>query len=72
MIDYSPFWNTIKKKKISTYYLIKTCRVSSSTLTRLRRNMPLTTVTLDDLCRFLNCEIQEILQYVPDKQNDEK
>lgn len=69
MIVYDPFWKTLKEKQISTYFLIHTCKVSSSTITRLRRNLPLSTVTLNDLCRFLHCEISDIVQYTPSEDD---
>lgn len=64
MIDYSPFWNTLKKSEESTYTLVNTHHISSSTLDKLRKNKPLTTTTINDLCRILNCKIQDIAQYV--------
>lgn len=69
MIVYDRFWTTLKSKKISTYYLINSCKVSSSTLTRLRRNEPLSTVTLNDLCRILRCSLSDIATYVPSDED---
>lgn len=65
MIDYSPFWETLKKSKESTYTLINTYHISSSTIDKLRKNKPLNTTTLNDLCRILNCDIQDICKYMP-------
>lgn len=65
MIVYTPFWKTLKEKDISTYTLITKYNVSSSTINRLRHNKPVSTTTLDDLCRFLNCSVNEIIEYVP-------
>lgn len=64
MIIYDPFWKTLKKKNISTYVLINEYKVSSSTINRLRHNMPVSTTTLNDLCEFLDCNISDILEYV--------
>jgi putative transcriptional regulator len=69
MIVYDSFWKTLKKKNISTYYLINTCKISSSTLTRLRRNLPVSTVTLNDLCRILDCALPDIADYVPNEED---
>ncbi|HML48372.1 MAG TPA: helix-turn-helix transcriptional regulator [Clostridia bacterium] len=66
MIVYHRFWNTLRRKGISTYALIHKHGVSSSTLARLRRNQPLSTVTLDDLCRILSCGLEDIAHYVAD------
>ena len=63
LIVYDPFWNTIKSNGISTYALIQQFRISSSTIQRIRDNLPLSTVTIDDLCRILDCRIEDIAQY---------
>lgn len=65
VITYEPFWDTLKHSGESTYTLIHTHNVSSSTLDRLRKNKPLSTTTLNDLCRILNCPINAILSYEP-------
>lgn len=65
MINYGPFWETLHKSSESTYTLIKNHRLSSSTINKLRNNKPVTTTTLNDLCRILNCRIEDILEYVP-------
>ena len=65
MIEYSPFWATLRKSKESTYTLVKNHRISSSTIDKLRNNKPLNTTTINDLCRILNCPVGEIMQYIP-------
>ncbi len=65
MIDYSPFWKTLKKSNESTYTLINKHHISSSTIDKLRKNRPLNTTTLNDLCRILDCDIQDICKYIP-------
>ena len=65
MIDYSPFWETLKKSNESTYTLINKHHISSSTIDKLRKNKPLNTTTLNDLCRIMDCDIQEICKYIP-------
>lgn len=63
MITYEPFWNTLKHSDESTYTLIYNYNVSSSTIDRLRKNKPLSTTTLNDLCRILDCDINDIISY---------
>lgn len=70
MISYRPFWNTLKNSKESTYTLIKNYRISSSTIDKLRKDKPITTTTLNDLCRILNCRVEDILEYIP-KEDDQ-
>ena len=63
MMEYTPFWETIKKKNISTYKLIKKYSVRSSTIHRIRHNEPLSTVTIDLLCEILDCNVEDILVF---------
>ena len=65
MIDYRPFWKTLKVSSESTYTLINHHRISSSTIDKLRKNKPLNTTTINDLCRILQCSVSDIMEYIP-------
>lgn len=65
MISYKPFWDTLHASGESTYTLIKNHRVSSSTIDKLRKNKPLNTTTINDLCRILNCKVENVMIYIP-------
>ncbi len=67
MISYSPFYNTLKAKGITTYKLIQVYGLSRSLLDRLKHNKPLSTVTIDDLCAILDCKVEDILVYEKDE-----
>ena len=67
MISYEPFWKTIKEKSLTSYALTKKLNVHPSTLYRMRKGKPMTTTTLDDLCRILCCDVQDLVCYQPDK-----
>ena len=68
MISYEPFYETAKKKGISTYKLINEFNISRSLIDRLKHNKPITTVTLNDLCTILDCKVEEVLVYKKDSQ----
>ncbi|MBR2446091.1 MAG: helix-turn-helix transcriptional regulator [Clostridia bacterium] len=68
MITYEPFYRTIKDKGISTYKLIQQHGISRSLLDRLKHNKPISTVTINDLCTILGCNVEDILLYIPDKK----
>ena len=65
MISYRPFWQTLQSSSESTYTLIKDHRISSSTIDKLRKNKPVNTTTINDLCRILNCSVAEVMEYIP-------
>lgn len=65
MISYQPFWQTLRSSTETTYTLIKTHHISSSTIDKLRKNKPVTTTTINDLCRILECRVENILVFIP-------
>lgn len=69
MIVYDRFWLTLKRSKQSTYTLINEHHISSSTIDKLRKNKPLNTTTLNDLCRILECQLEDIAQYIPSNED---
>lgn len=67
MISYEPLYETMKKKGMTTYKLINDHGISRSLLDRLKHNKPITTVTLNDLCKILDCRVEDIIIYREDK-----
>ena len=68
MISYARLWETVAKRGATTYTLEKKGGISSSTLRRLKAGESISTNTVDSLCRFLNCTIPDIMEYLPDKK----
>lgn len=66
MINYAPFWDTIKEKEISTYTLIEEYKVSKSLIDKLKHNKGITTSTLNQLCNILECQIYDIVVFEAD------
>lgn len=69
MISYKPLWKTMKKRNITSYTLINKYNISKNTIYRLKHNEGMSTTLLNDLCRILNCRVEDILLYVPDDSN---
>ena len=68
MIKYDPLWHTLKEKNISQYQLIKDYGIDKAQLQRLRQNMVVKTIILNRLCQILDCRIEDIMEYVPEKE----
>ena len=62
MISYEPLWATMKQKGISQYQLINTYGFSTGTLDTLRKNKSITLNTVQDLCRILQCNVEDIVK----------
>ena len=69
MIVYTPLWETMKAKGISSYALINKHSISSSTINRLRHNQGVTTQLIDDLCTILDCNVEDVLRYEKSDNN---
>lgn len=65
MIVFDRLWDTMKRKKISTYVLRETYHIENRTIRRLRANQNVTTQTLDKLCAILDCPLCEVAEYIP-------
>ena len=63
MITYAPLWETMKKKGVTTYTLREKWKISGSTVQRLKKNMSVSTNTLDDLCELLDCELYDVARH---------
>ena len=63
MICYDPLWETMKRKKATTYTLQVNGNISSSTIRRMKAGESVSTNTLDALCTLLDCEISDIIKY---------
>ena len=66
MISYDNLWNVMKEKGISQYALIKTYHISPTQITRLKRNESVSTHTIEMFCKILDCEVGDIMRYIPD------
>lgn len=57
----------LKKKGYSTYRLRKEKLLSESTVQKLRNGEPVSWENISTLCRLLNCQPGDIMEYVEDE-----
>ncbi len=69
MIVFDKLWQTMKEKGISTYALRERCGIDSKTVRRLKANDNIESKTLDKLCAALDCRIEDIMEYIPEKRD---
>ena len=68
MISYEPLWETMKRKGVTQYMLIKKHGVSPAQITRLKRNESVSTHTIEMFCKILDCPVSDIMEYIPDEE----
>lgn len=66
MIRYDRLWATMEAKGLTQYRLIKQYGFSAGQIGRLKKNMHVSTHTLDTLCNILACNLEEIVEYLPE------
>ncbi|MCR5617398.1 MAG: helix-turn-helix transcriptional regulator [Clostridiales bacterium] len=69
MIKYDKFWKTLEDKNISQYVLVTKYKISTSLLTRMRRNESISLATVEKLCNILRCSSKDIVEVLPDKKS---
>ena len=69
MISYEPFWHYIREHGMTTYRLIND-GINPDVIQRLRAGKNISTKTLNQLCRVMECTVTDILVYIPDDSED--
>ena len=54
----------MEEKGFSTYWLREKCGIDSKTIRRLKANENIETKTLDKLCSALDCNIEDIAEFI--------
>jgi len=63
IINYEPLWKTLKEKKITQYQLINDHGIDRRLLSALRQNKNITLLSLEKLCKILNCTPDKIVLF---------
>jgi len=63
VIDYGPLWETMKNRGITQYMLLKE-GVDNKTLDSLKKGKNITLITVEKLCRILECTPNDIVKFV--------
>lgn len=62
MVKYTRLWETMKKRNISQYRMIKHYGLSTGQINRLKHNMYVSTHTIETLCRILDCQVEDVME----------
>ena len=68
MVSYERLWKTMEKKGISQYRLINHYKISAGQIGRMKKNMHVSTHTLEVFCNILQCPVEEIVEVILDPQ----
>lgn len=63
IIDFSPLWKTMDEKHITQYQLLKQ-GIDNKTLDSLKKNKNITLITLEKICKILDCEPNDVVKFI--------
>lgn len=61
MLDYSPLWETMNKRNVSQYQLLKV--IDNKTLDSLKKNGNITLLTAEKICKAIGCTLNDIVTF---------
>ena len=67
-IIYDKLFVLMKEKGLTTYKIRQESIISQGALTSLRNGKSVTMDTIEKLCKALNCQPNDIMEYVPDEE----
>jgi len=62
MVSYEPLWQTMKSRGITQYQLLKS-GIDNKTLDSLKKNKNITMLTLEKLCRIVECTPNDVVKF---------
>ena len=64
MFRFDKLFLLMDKKGVSTYRLREECGIDSKTIRRLKANENIEIKTLDKICLFLDCKIEDVVEII--------
>ncbi|MBR6737348.1 MAG: helix-turn-helix transcriptional regulator [Clostridia bacterium] len=64
MFKFDRLFITMDKKGVSTYRLREECGIDSKTIRRLKANQNIELKTIDKICAFLDCKLEDVVEFV--------
>lgn len=70
-ISYNKLWKQLIDKKMSMADLRKKADIAPNTMTRMKKDQEVTVQVLEKICKALDSDFGEIIEYVPDEEENE-
>lgn len=67
-VSYNKLWKLLVDKKMSKSDLRKKAEIAPNTMTKLRRDEEVSLTILSKICKTLNADFGDIVEYVPDAE----
>ena len=71
-IRYNKLWKKLIDENMMKVDLRDQAGITTNALAKLGKNEHVSTQFLEKVCKVLHCEIQDIMEFVPDEERKEK
>ena len=68
-IDFSKLWKLLEKKKLKQQFLIDN-KIHRNTIYKLKNNENVTCEVICNICKILNCQPKDIMEYIPNETHE--
>lgn len=69
-VCYDKLFHLMIDKKITNTQLMKQANFSANIITRLKRNKYISLESIENICRVMNCGVDDILEFVPTEDEE--
>lgn len=69
--SYNPLWKTLIDNNMNKTKLKEALDISSATIAKMSKNEYVAMRVLDDICQLLNCNIQDVVEFIPTQKESE-
>ena len=70
--SYNKLWKLMIDKKINKTRLRLEAGITSNAMTNMGKDLPVSVEVLAKICRVLNCTIDDIVEILPDEDDENK
>lgn len=71
-VSYNKLWKLLIDKKMSRAELRRAANVAPNTMTRLSKDMDVSIAVLERICKVLDANIGDVMDFVPDDDGSER
>lgn len=68
MISYKPLFHTLIQKNKNLSDLVN-AGISSAIIAKFRKNEHVNTSTIEKICLYLHCTVQDVIEVIPDESS---
>ena len=69
-ISYNKLWKLLIDKDMKKSQLRDLVGMSTGTLSKLSKNEPVALTVLERICKVLDCQFSDIVEYIPEKKHE--